>query len=425
MLTETESEELTEVESESETEEESETETEEADVLDEEFRLTAQAESGIEVTVSGPVTSLPYPVEEISLTAEEVTDEEVLAIWKQTLEEAGANAEEAFLLDITLWHDEEEIEPLGPVQVTFTGVEMEEEMEDDNFAVFHIDVENENAEDMNAVLDEEGAVVLDTDHFSTYGGLVKTSGVTKKPQIGEYIYWDLSAVGGWNDQGYQLGFLYNKSSGGSARIEVTEKVAERLGITASDITMNDAKVYFTMDALKSKVVPVVLQSNIATARQYDIYGIPMLDPSSVTIFGPQEVIDSIKLVRTELLSRDNVNQSFNATLPLDLLDGQIHSNTKEVKVEVQVEKYTEMDVEVPIKVADSLKVRFFPEMMSVKCLVAMRDYASITPENFTVAVDRQQLKAMQPLLDVRLASWPPTVQILSTRPDKVEYLIVQ
>lgn len=206
---------------------------------------------------------------------------------------------------------------------------------------------------------------------------------------------------------------------------VTEKVAERLGITASDITMNDAKVYFTMDALKSKVVPVVLQSNIVTARQYDIYGIPMIDPSSVTIFGPQEVIDSIKLVRTELLSRDNVNQSFNATLPLDLLDGQIHSNTKEVKVEVQVEKYTEMDVEVPIKVADSLKVRFFPEMMSVKCLVAMRDYASITPENFTVAVDRQQLKAMQPLLDVRLASWPPTVQILSTRPDKVEYLIVQ
>ena len=206
---------------------------------------------------------------------------------------------------------------------------------------------------------------------------------------------------------------------------VAEKVAERLGITASDITMNDAKVYFTMDALKSKVVPVVLQSNITTARQYDIYGIPMLDPSSVTIFGPQEVMDSIKLVRTELLSRDNVNQSFSTTLPLDLLDGQIHSNTKEVKVEVQVEKYTEMDVEVPIKVADSLKVRFFPETMSVKCLVAMRDYASITPESFTVSVDKEQLKAMQPLLDVRLATWPPTVQILNTRPDKVEYLIVQ
>ena len=206
---------------------------------------------------------------------------------------------------------------------------------------------------------------------------------------------------------------------------VAEKVAERLGITASDITMNDAKVYFTMDALKSKVVPVVLQSNITTARQYDIYGIPMLDPSSVTIFGPQEVIDSIIVVRTELLSRDNVNQSFSATVPLNLLDGQIHSDVKEVKADVQVEKCTEMDIEVPIKVADSLKMRFFPETMSVKCLVAMRDYASITPESFSVAVNPQQMQAMQPLLDVHLASWPPTVQILSTRPDKLEYLIVQ
>ncbi len=206
---------------------------------------------------------------------------------------------------------------------------------------------------------------------------------------------------------------------------VAEKVAEKLNINASDITMNDAKIYFTLDALKSKVVPVVLQSNVTTARQYDIYGIPTLDPSSVTVYGPQEVIDTIKTVRTEPLIMNNVSQNFNATLPLDLLDGRIHSNVKEVKAEVQVEKFTEMDVEVPIKMTDSLKMRFFPETMTVKCLVAMRDYASITPENFTVAVDKQQLKAMQPLLDVRLASWPPTVQILSTRPDKVEYLIVQ
>ncbi len=206
---------------------------------------------------------------------------------------------------------------------------------------------------------------------------------------------------------------------------VAEKVAEKLGINASDITMNDAKIYFTMEVLKSKVVLVVLHSDITTARQYDIYGIPMLDPSSVTIYGPQEVIDTIKTVRTKPLTMNNVSQTFSAIVPLDLLEGKLHSNVKEVKAEVQVEKYTEMDIEVPIQATDSLKLRFFPEMMSVKCLVAMRDYASITSESFKVAVDKQQLKAMQPLLDVSLASWPPTVQILSTRPDKVEYLIVQ
>ena len=206
---------------------------------------------------------------------------------------------------------------------------------------------------------------------------------------------------------------------------VAEEVADRLGINASDITMNDAKIYFNMDQLESKVVPVVLRSDIKTQRQYGLYGTPILEPASVTVFGPHEVIDTLRMVRTVMLSKTNVSQGFDEAVALDLLDGRIRSNNQEVKVNVQVEKFTEMDIEVPIKVTDSLTLRFFPETMSVKCLVAMRDYASITPENFTVAVDKQQLKAMQPLLDVRLASWPPTVQILGTRPDKVEYLIVQ
>ena len=206
---------------------------------------------------------------------------------------------------------------------------------------------------------------------------------------------------------------------------VAEKIANRLGINSSDITMNDAKVFFTMSPLKSKVVPIVLRSDIKTQRQFGLYGIPTLEPASVTIYGPDEVIDTVRSVRTALLAKTNVSEGFSESVELDLLGGMIRSNTTEVKATFEVDKFTEMDVEVPIRVAGNPKLRFFPETMSVKCLVAMRDYASITPESFTVAVDRQQLEAMQPLLDVSLASWPPTVQVLSTRPDKVEYLIVQ
>lgn len=206
---------------------------------------------------------------------------------------------------------------------------------------------------------------------------------------------------------------------------VADKVAELLDINASDITLNDSKIYFDMDWLKSKVVPIVLRSDIKLQRQFGLYGIPTLDPASVTIYGPQEIIDTVRSVRTEMLARANVSESFSETVSLDLFGGKIHSNTKAVRATVTVEKYTEMDIEVPIRVADSLRVRFFPETMSVKCLVAMKDYASVVPDDFTVTVDRQQLEAMQPLLDVRLAAWPKTVQILSTRPDKVEYLIVQ
>lgn len=206
---------------------------------------------------------------------------------------------------------------------------------------------------------------------------------------------------------------------------VAERIADFLGIGTSDVVMNDDKVYFNMDMLKSKVVPIAFQSDIKTQRQYDVYGIPTIDPSTITIFGPQEVIDTVKSVKTVKVSKVNVNQGFHETVGLDLLGGTIRSNVKEVTVEVNVEKFTEKDIEVPIKVSGGLRVRFFPETMKVKCLVAIKDYASIVPEDFSVAVDRQQLENLQPLLDVRLASWPQYVQVLSTSPDKVEYLIVQ
>ena len=193
----------------------------------EQFVLTAESEDGIAVTVTGDPESLPYPVEEITLSVQPVTDEDVIALWKQTVEEAGENAEEAFLLDIALLHDREEIEPAGPVQVTFEGVETGD---NDELTVFHVYAENEETEDMNAVVDEAGTVVLDTDHFSVYGGLVSVSGQTQKmPQPGEYVYLDLSALGGYypND-GYTLGFYYNDSSSVAHRVTDYENVAENL-----------------------------------------------------------------------------------------------------------------------------------------------------------------------------------------------------
>jgi len=206
---------------------------------------------------------------------------------------------------------------------------------------------------------------------------------------------------------------------------VAEKIADLLDVMASDITMNEAKIYLNMEPLRSKVVPVVLRSDIKTARQYGVYGIPILNPASVTIFGPEEIIDTVKSVKTALVSKSNVAENFSETVNLDLLDGVIRSNTKSVKVNVEIQKFTETDVKVPIVLPDSLEIRLFPETMTVKCHVAMKDYASIAPENFRAEFDADQLKALQPLLDVKLTTWPQNVQVLETKPDKVEYIIVQ
>ena len=128
------------------------------------FTLTAQTESGITVTVTGDSASLPFPVSEITLTAAEVAEEQGKAIREQLPAEEGAEPEQRFLLDISLWHGEEEIEPVGPVTVTFSGLDTQGLYP----KVYHIDTEAQEVTDMEAEKTETGDVAMVTEHFSTY-----------------------------------------------------------------------------------------------------------------------------------------------------------------------------------------------------------------------------------------------------------------
>ena len=129
-----------------------------------EFTLTARTETGITVTITGESGSLPYPAKEITVTATEVTDGERRTIRDQLLGEEQAEPERSFLLDITLWHAGEEIEPTGSVTVTFSGIDTEGLYP----KVYHIDTNAQTATDMEAKTGENGDVTIDTDHFSLY-----------------------------------------------------------------------------------------------------------------------------------------------------------------------------------------------------------------------------------------------------------------
>ena len=90
------------------------------------FTLTAPAtESGLVVTISGETASLPFPVEELTLTAVEVEDENANALRDEALESEELTAAENYMLDIRLMHGEEEVQPTGPITVTFAGLPLD------------------------------------------------------------------------------------------------------------------------------------------------------------------------------------------------------------------------------------------------------------------------------------------------------------
>ena len=111
-----------------------------------------------------------------------------------------------YLLDVRLWHDGEEIEPVGPVVLTFEGVTSPGE--NDIAGVFHVDEEKEQATDMNAELTEDGSVVVDTNHFSLYAIMVASeAGGTFS------IVWSFSAT--WDDTNSTIGSVSFTASNSS------------------------------------------------------------------------------------------------------------------------------------------------------------------------------------------------------------------
>ena len=194
-----------------------------------EFTLTAQTENGITVTITGESASLPYPAREITVTVTEVTDGERRTIRDQILGEEQAEPERSYLLDITLWHGEEEIEPTGSVTVTFSGIDTEGLYP----KVYHIDTNAQTATDMETKTGENGDVTVDTDHFSLYDLRLLTF-----QDLSGYIGDKFSEGGNFK----LTGDAWTADNGSSANLSITQNTT--IDLNGHTLTISKANQYF-------------------------------------------------------------------------------------------------------------------------------------------------------------------------------------
>lgn len=206
---------------------------------------------------------------------------------------------------------------------------------------------------------------------------------------------------------------------------VAERVADWLGVPSGNVTVNDDKQFFNMEDLQSKELQVRVPLDVKTQRQYQVYGQPKATPSSITVYGPKNMLDTMTAVYTATLHAVNASEDVVQNLAVDLYDGAVRSDVTSVEALADIEQYTEIDIEVPVKTTDHRNLRFFPETVKVKCMVPIKDYASINGALFKLLVDTAQLHQLRPLLDVNLVQVPEHVQVLKIEPEQVEYLIVK
>lgn len=168
------------------------------------------------VTVTGPVGSFP-DADQLAIRVaevEKVQQAQVDAALEKKSQEEGIEIKSYKALDIKIFADGKETEPTGPIQVAFKNVELEKKVslaeaaveavkeivaptEEDESAikVFHLDEEAVVANEMSSTVDEDGTVVMDTDHFSIYI-VVNVPDVTEVPvrveHYADVIEWQMS-----------------------------------------------------------------------------------------------------------------------------------------------------------------------------------------------------------------------------------------
>jgi hypothetical protein len=186
-------------------------------------------------------------------------------------------------------------------------------------------------------------------------------------------------------------------------------------------------VYFTFGTKKAKEVPVKLNHYLNFEKQHRLRDRIIISPSSIRIEGLDELVGLVNFIETDSLVLNQLNSPITTEIPLKIPDGfsALNFSTKSVMVTVPVEKYTEVNVEIPVEVLnlpDNLSVRIFPETVHINCIVGFSDFDKVNPQLFSARIDFEKRDNTN-RLPVEIVRHPDFVQILRYQPQKVEYLI--
>ena len=209
-----------------------------------------------------------------------------------------------------------------------------------------------------------------------------------------------------------------------------QKIAEQIATNGLELSkINPDNILIELENKVEKKIPLVLQADLHFVPQYFLKDSSKLIPDSVLIAGPSTKIESINSWSTEYKEIKDLKTS--CTLEIDLEktnDPQISLKPQKVKLELEVEQFTQKTLFLPILVKnapDSLNI--FPSKVKLNCTVGLSRYEQLSPSDFLVEVD---LKNISPSTEnntatIHLIKAPKYIKNVNFSPKAVEYFIIQ
>ena len=193
------------------------------------------------------------------------------------------------------------------------------------------------------------------------------------------------------------------------------------------ISINFDSLFFDYDSLRTKNVPVVLNSSINFSQGFDYFENFTLIPDSISVIGPELVLESINAVTTKELILDNLKSSINQNLLLDIQNTNLKYSNKSVKLLIDVEKSTESILDIPVSIINipkDIKLNYYPKMIKISFTVSLDNYQNYSSKDFKIICDFNQI-SLDGKLTPKVINQPNLIKNLRLINNEIQYVFLK
>jgi len=182
-----------------------------------------------------------------------------------------------------------------------------------------------------------------------------------------------------------------------------------------DINPNQLKCFFSTQ--KTKKIPISTKNiTINCKSPYKISGSIIIDPDSVIISGGETKINKIKEWNVKPLVFENVEDKIYTTIKLQESDF-LSSNINEVSLQINVDEYTESEINVPIEIINKSEknIKLSPKSLKIKYLIAIKNYNKISTNDFQIICDWKNINPNKREIKITDVTGPDYVEIINKK----------
>ncbi|MGB5818237.1 MAG: CdaR family protein [Saonia sp.] len=207
-----------------------------------------------------------------------------------------------------------------------------------------------------------------------------------------------------------------------------KQIEKQLSNSMLLLEMDNDTLFFDFFKVFSKEVEVKPILQIDLAQNYLLDGKLLIEPQMITVTGPENEIDTIKVVRTEAMVLSDLTSDFSSTLNLHRPENL--KNTKyslnAIKVSGKVSRFSERIIDVPVQVIngpEETTVKTFPNVVSILCKAKINVLKNLSASDFQLIVDYGSIESNSNTLPLVLRNKPEDVHSARPLETQVEYIL--